>query len=655
VGADPTGDRSAKGRRPFKKGEKECTSVTRVNNGSAKLSVLKQALRSCRGAFYATAVFSFFINLLMFVQPLYMLQVYDRVLVSRSEQTLVLLTVIAGGMLLLMALLELVRSRVLVRVGAHLDRQLSLRVFRAVFDPANRKAGVGPQALSDLNTVREFLTGAGFISFCDAPWTPIFLVIAFAIHPWLGVLSLVAMIILVILAVLNEISTRETLQDAGKMSGAASQYAQNSMRSAEALQAMGMMPGIAARWSRQHGRMLELQALASDRAGLIVGLSKFTRIFVQVMVLGLGAYLAIENLITAGMIIACSIILGRALQPVEMVIGQWKFLLNARAAYGRLNDALSAVPQDHTNMALPRPEGRLVVERVIAMQPGTQVAILKGVTFALEPGEVLGVIGPSAAGKSTLARALIGIWPIMGGAVRLDGVDIHQWSREEVGPHLGYLPQDVALFDGTIAENIARFGAVDSLAVIEAAQKAGVHDMVLGFPAGYDTVIGDGGHVLSGGQRQRIGLARALYGRPAFVLLDEPNSNLDSVGEEALMRAIHQMRQEKTTVVVISHRMNILTGVDKIMLLTDGQVAQFGPRDQIIGQLTRPVPMQQQQQPAPRPPTPPTGTVTPLQTPQPGAVAPGTPPGGPSPTPPPPSDPSLGTQVGTEGQERKST
>ncbi len=636
--------------------------MTRVNQSTAKISILKRAVRSCKGAFYATAVFSFAINLLMFVQPLYMLQVYDRVLVSRSEPTLILLTVIAGGMLLLMAMLELVRSRVLVRVGAHLDRQLSHRVFQAVFDPANRQAGVGPQALGDLNTVREFLTGSGFIAFCDAPWAPIFLVIAFVIHPWLGVLSVVAMIILVILAVLNEISTRETLRDAGSMGMAANQYAQNSMRSAEALQAMGMMPGIAARWSVKHGRMLELQALASDRAGVIVGLSKFTRIFVQVMVLGLGAYLAIENLITGGMIIACSIILGRALQPVELVIGQWKFLINARAAYERLNTALSSSPQDHVNMALPRPEGRLVAERVVAMQPGTQTAILKGVSFALEPGEVLGVIGPSAAGKSTLARAIIGIWPVVAGAVRLDGVDIHQWSREEVGPHLGYLPQDVALFDGTIAENIARFGKVDSLAVIEAAQKAGVHDMVLGFPGGYDTIIGDGGHVLSGGQRQRIGLARALYGRPALVLLDEPNSNLDSVGEEALMRAIHQMRQEKTTVVVISHRMNILTGVDKIMLLTDGQVAQFGPRDQIISQLTRPVPQpqqppQQQSQP-PRPGTPPMGSVTPLQPVPPGGgtaagSASGAPHTGPQPTP--PSGPSTATPSETEGQERKTT
>lgn len=621
--------------------------MSQAKHDTVKVSALKRAVGACKGAFIATAIFSFVINLLMFVQPLYMLQVYDRVLVSRSEPTLILLTVIAGAMLLLMAILELVRSRVLVRVGANLDRQLSQRVFAAIFDPAARQAGLGPQTLSDLNTVREFLTGAGFIAFCDAPWAPIFLVIAFFIHPLLGALSVVAMLILVSLAILNEVSTREALRDAGKMSMAANQFAQNSIRSAEALQAMGMMPGISQRWARRHGRMLELQATASDRAGVIVGLSKFTRIFVQVMVLGLGAYLAIENLITGGMIIACSIILGRALQPVEMVIGQWKFLINARGAYGRLNAALSAKPQDHANMSLPRPEGRLVAERVIAMQPGTQVPILKGVSFALEPGEVLGVIGPSAAGKSTLARALIGIWPVVGGAVRLDGVDIHQWSREEVGPHLGYLPQDVALFDGSIAENIARFGAVDSLAVIEAAQKAGVHEMILAFPNGYDTLIGEGGHVLSGGQRQRIGLARALYGRPAFVLLDEPNSNLDSVGEEALMRAIHQMRQEKTTVVVISHRMNILTGVDKIMLLTDGQVAQFGPRDQVISQLTRPVPQPQPQQPRP-------AQATSLQTPpQAAAQAAGSAP----PAAPPPPNPGAasGTGSAADGQERKST
>lgn len=608
--------------------------MTTRNVETAQSSALRRALRSCRGAFWATAGFSFVINLLMFVQPLYMLQVYDRVLVSRSESTLIFLTIIAAVMLLVMAVLELVRSRVLVRVGAHLDRQLSNRLFQAVFTAPNRQ-GVGSQALSDLNTVREFLTGAGFISFCDAPWAPIFLVLAFAIHPWLGVLSVAAMVILMALAILNELSTRETLKDAGKMSMAASHYAQSSLRSAEALMAMGMMPGIAARWSRKHGRMLELQAQASDRAGIIVGLSKFTRIFVQVCVLGLGAYLAIENLITGGMIIACSIILGRALQPVEMVIGQWKMLINARAAYARLDAVLSAAPKDHVAMALPRPEGRLIVERVITAQPGTNTAILKGVSFGLEPGEVLGVIGPSAAGKSTLARTLLGIWPVASGAVRLDGVDIHQWSREEVGPHLGYLPQDVALFDGTIAENIARFGAVDSLAVIEAAQKAGVHDMILGFPNGYDTMIGEGGHVLSGGQRQRIGLARAVYGRPAFVLLDEPNSNLDSLGEEALMGAIHWMRSEKTTVVVISHRMNILTGVDKIMLLTDGQVAQFGPRDQVMSQLTRPVPPPQRQQPSPEQQQ--SSTVTPLHQ---------------APTVPPPA---RGGDAGSDGQERKTT
>lgn len=622
---------------------------------SAKASPLGRALRTCRGAFYATAGFSFVINLLMFTQPLYMLQVYDRVLVSRSEATLVFLTLIACGMLLLMAGLELVRSRVLVRVGAHLDRQLSHKVFCTVFDPASRRAGVAPQVLGDLNTVREFLTGSGFLAFCDAPWAPIFLLIAFVIHPWLGALSLAAALVLVVLAILNEVTTRQPLRDAGVMASAASQYAQSSVRSAEALQAMGMMPGIAERWARRHGRMLELQALASDRAGVIVGLSKFVRIFVQVMVLGLGAYLAIENLITGGMIIACSIILGRALQPVEMAIGQWKFLINARAAYDRLNEALLSTASDVERMSLPRPEGRLIVDRIVAVQPGTQVAILKGVSFALEPGEVLGVIGPSAAGKSTLARALIGIWPLVSGAVRLDGVDVHQWAREEVGPHLGYLPQDVALFDGTIAENIARFGTIDSLAVIEAAQKAGVHDMILGFPQGYDTIIGEGGHVLSGGQRQRIGLARALYGRPALVLLDEPNSNLDSMGEEALMRALVQMRQEKTTVIVISHRLNILTGVDKIMLLTDGQVAQFGPRDQVISQLTRPVP---QAQPQPTPPRAPAGAsnVTPLQSPTTTVAGAGSPPAsGASPASGPGSGPSGPGQPGVEGQERKST
>ncbi|MBW7850048.1 MAG: type I secretion system permease/ATPase [Rhodospirillales bacterium] len=550
---------------------------------------IRGALAACRKGFNATVLFSLFANLLLFVSPLYMLQVYDRVLTSRSEATLVMLTVIAGGLLAVLAALELVRSRVLVRTGARIDRHLGARVFGAVFQRSlSSPGGAHGQPLRDLDTLREFASGAGVQVLCDAPWAPLFIAVAFILHPLLGLVSLAGAVIIFGLALINEFSTRRLLREAMGESIAAGAFAETSLRNAEVLSAMGMMPGMARRWMERHERAMARQQLAADRSGTLMALSKFVRLFLQSLVLGAGAWLAIRQEITPGAIIAASIIMGRALAPVELAVGQWKNFIAARGAYKRLSDLLAAVPAPAAAMPLPRPEGRLEVERAVVVPPGGRTPVLKGVSFALQPGEVLGIVGPSAAGKSTLARLLVGVWPAASGAVRLDGADVHAWRSDDLGPHIGYLPQDVELFDGTVADNIARFLDYDPGGVVLAARKAGVHDVILHLPDGYDTRIGEGGRVLSGGQRQRVGLARAIYGDPSLVVLDEPNSNLDTAGEQALVEALGALRERKTTTVVITHRLNILGCVDKILVLRDGVAEFFGPRDEVMARLARP-------------------------------------------------------------------
>jgi PrtD family type I secretion system ABC transporter len=556
---------------------------------TARSSRLAQALASIRGAFAATVVFSFFINLLMFVAPLYMLQVYDRVLSSRNETTLVMLTLIAGGLLLVFGCLEVVRSRVLVRIGCRLDRVLNTQVFASVFEQSVKQPSGGhSQAIRDLDSLREFMTGAGLIAFCDAPWVPLFLAVVFLFHPVLGLVALTGALLIFLLALANELLTRKPLAEASTANVGANTFVTASLRNAEAVQAMGMLPGIVARWSNRHQRVIGLQAQASDRAGLILSASKAIRMFLQVAMLGTGAYLALQQAITPGTMIAASIIMGRALAPVEAAVGQWRGFVNARTAYQRLNDLLAGTTGQTDHMPLPAPKGQLSAERLVVAPPGARTPVLKGVTFNLAAGEAMGVIGPSGAGKSTLARALVGVWPTANGAVRLDGADMHDWDKESLGPHLGYLPQDVELFDGTVAENIARFRAVDSEAVMQAAKMAGVHELILRLSDGYDTQIGAGGHALSGGQRQRVALARALYGDVRFILLDEPNANLDTQGDKALTEAIAQLRREGRTVVVITHGPQLLANVDKVLAIDDGQVKAFGPRQEVLSRYTRP-------------------------------------------------------------------
>lgn len=549
-------------------------------------SELAETLFRLRRTFYALAVFSGVINLLMLTPAIYMLQVYDRALVSSNATTLLMLTLLTVGLYVLLALLEVVRSSVLIRVGNRLDMMLNQRVFSAAFERNLRRAGGNPaQALQDLSQVRQFLTGSGLFAFFDAPWTPIYLLVIALIHPLLGSVTLIGSLLLVSLAWLTEVSTRKPLTEANQAALASGSFANNSLRNAEVIEAMGMLPALRQRWFGNHLRILDLQTLASDRAAYINGLTRFVRITLQSLILGGGAWLAIQGEITPGMMIACSILSGRALAPVEQVIATWKQLLSSRAAWKRLSALLQEFPARPPAMSLPRPSGRLSVEGAFACAPGSSLPILRGVTFNLAPGEALGVIGPSASGKSTLARLLVGIWPVQAGKVRLDGADVFQWNKEELGPWLGYLPQDVELFEGSIAENIARFGPLDGDAVIQAARQAGVHDMILRLPQGYDTQLSTDGSSLSGGQKQRVALARALYGDPALIVLDEPNSSLDDVGEMALIHALIDLKRHGKTLVLISHRPTVLNIVDKLLVLREGTVHMFGSRDEVLAAL----------------------------------------------------------------------
>lgn len=552
-------------------------------------SDLQKALGVCRQSFISAAFFSLFINLLMLTPPLYMLQIYDRVLASRSESTLLMLTLLVTALFVVMGGLEVVRSRILVRTGARLDGLLNPRLFQATFDQSLQRPGGSGQALHDLNNLRQFLTGNGLFAFFDLPWVPIYLAVLFLFHPWLGWFAVGSAILLFALALVNEWVTQKPLAEANTQSIANNHYLTGNLRNAEALEAMGMLPDIRRRWLERHRQVLGLQALASDRAGVLTSTSKTLRLLLQSLILGLGGYLAIQHIITPGVMIAASILMGRALAPLDLLIGTWKGFVSSRAAYQRLNELLRVVPERHRYMPIPAPQGHLSLDSVVAAPPGTNVAVLRGLTFAVAPGQALAVIGPSAAGKSTLARVILGVWPVAGGKVRLDGADIQHWNREELGPYLGYLPQDIELFAGTISENIARFGEVDPAKVVAAARRAGVHEMIQRLPQGYDTPIGEAGGFLSGGQRQRVGLARALYGDPVLIVLDEPNSNLDDQGETALIQAINALKTQRRAVVIITHRTSILKATDQILVLREGQAQMLGPRDQVLSQLIRPV------------------------------------------------------------------
>ena len=571
---------------------------------------LRVALRAMRNALVTVAAFSGVINLLMLSPAIYMLQVYDRVLGSRNETTLFVLSGLVVGAFLFMAALEAVRGWVLVRVGARLDSQLNARVFTAAFERNLRRPGSNTaQPIHDLNTVRQTLTGAALLAAFDAPWLPIYLVVIFLMAPALGWFALGGTIVLLVLAVINERVSKPRLDQAQKFSLQSHQALTNNLRNAEVIEAMGMLPHIRRRWYELHRQQIGTQAQASDLAAILTGATKFVRIALQSLVLGFGALLVLEGKMTSGMMIAASILAGRALAPVELLVGNWKQIVSGRQAYARLRELLGIHPPRVQGMSLPKPQGHVSVEAASTAAPGTQRLILRGLSFSMSPGEVVGIVGPSASGKSTLARLLVGIWPAVAGSVRLDGADVYQWNKDELGPHVGYLPQDIELFDGTVAENIARFAEIDSEKVVEAARRVDMHEQILRLPQGYDTPLGSDGSNLSGGQRQRIGLARALYGDPSFIVLDEPNSNLDESGEKALVDAVRTLKEAGKTVVLITHRKSTLAACDKILVLSEGSLAAFGPREEVLKAL------QGQPPAAPPPPqrrAPPTITFTPL-------------------------------------------
>jgi PrtD family type I secretion system ABC transporter len=554
-------------------------------------SEIQQAVRRCHPYFLPAALFSAGVNILYLASPLYMLQVYDRVVSSGSVPTLVMLTLALLIALVAMAGLDHARSRVLVRAGLRLDRLLSERVMNAMVRQASTAPGAAKsQALRDLDTFRQFLTGGSFYALFDAPWAPLYLIVLALLHPLLGLIGLVFALVLLVLALVNEWMTGRLLGEAGEAANRNYAFTEAALRNSHAIEAMGMLGGLLKRWSHDRTGMLAAQAKASDRAAALMSLIRFLRMAMQSVILGAGAYLVIQRDATGGVMFAATFLLGRALQPVDQAVAGWRQLVAARTAYRRLDRLLAAFPALPANLKLPRPKGKLSAQGASVFLPGLQRPVLRDISFEIEPGETLGIIGPSGAGKSTLARLIVGIQAPTGGVIRLDGANVATWSRADLGRHVGYLPQEIELFADTVAANIARFGTGDDEKVVEAAMQAGAHELILELPQGYDTLIEEGGGNLSGGHRQRIGLARALYGNPALVVLDEPSSNLDMEGDLALSAGLTKLKEMGRTVVVISHRPATLNSVDKIVMIQTGMVRLFGTRNEVLAKLGQPVP-----------------------------------------------------------------
>jgi ATP-binding cassette subfamily C exporter for protease/lipase len=534
------------------------------------------------------AVFSMIISLFALSPTVYMLEVYDRVVNSRSGMTLTMLTIVVVLCYAIMEVLEKVRGAMLRAAGVQLDDKLSERVYSAMFQGfLRRQVSGGMQVLNDLKLVREFMFNPALLAVMEAPVALVALALIFAINPLLGWSALVGAFAQMGVAYMNERATRKPLNEANRSAAGAQQFAEASLRNAHVMESMGMLDAVHARWHKRQAEFLSHQAQASEGAGLWTAMSKLIQQLMGSVLLGLGAWLFLGNALNGGgsMMIIGSVLGGRVLAPLAQVVAQWNAVVNVRSAWARLEALLAQVPEKPESMSLPAPKGFLTVESLIAGAPGQQVPIVRGVQFAAQPGEVVAVIGPSASGKTTLAKLLVGLWPSISGKVRLDGADVQSWDKAELGPYLGYLPQGVELLDGTLAENIARFGDVDMAQVEAAARLVGLHELIMSMPQGYNSPIGRDGTMLSGGQRQRVGLARALYGKPVFVVLDEPNSSLDEAGDAALAGAIAALKQLGTTFVVMTHRSSILSVADKILLMREGAQQAFGPRDEVLAAL----------------------------------------------------------------------
>jgi PrtD family type I secretion system ABC transporter len=554
-------------------------------------SELAKALAKCRSAFIGVGVFSALINLLMLTGPLFMLQIYDRVLPSRSVPTLIGFAILAIVLYAFQALLEGIRGRVLVRIGSSLDESLSSRVYSVIsqLPLKSRGHGDGLQPVRDLDTIRGFLSGSGPAALFDFPWIPFYLGICFLFHFSIGITAVIGGVLLFFVTLAAEIMTKQHTKAASDLAASRHGLLETSRRNAEVVHAMGMSGRLAARWNEINADFMHSHRRAADVSGGLGTLSRALRLLIQSAVLAIGAYLVLLQDASPGIIIASSILVSRALAPVELAIANWKGFVAARQARHRLNRLLESFPASSAPMQLPKPEGTLSVEHVTAVPPGDRRIILQDVNFTLKAGDALGVIGPSAAGKSSLARLLVGVWEPARGKVCVDGASLDQWAPEQLGRHIGYLPQNVELFEGTVAENISRFEVdPNPETVLAAAKAAGVHDLILSLPEGYETQIGEAGEALSAGQRQRVALARALYGDPFLVVLDEPNSNLDEAGDGALTKAIQSVRERNGIVVVIAHRPSALSATNLVLVLMQGQQQRFGPKEEALVGLVRP-------------------------------------------------------------------
>ncbi|MFP4237463.1 MAG: type I secretion system permease/ATPase [Desulfonatronovibrio sp.] len=547
---------------------------------------MRKYLYQWKSYFLFAGLFSLFINLLYLTFPIYMLAIYDRVLSSHSTATLVSLTVAALMAMVVFGLLELLRSRLLVRASVVMDETIGHRILREMtIDEASINKTGFKEGLKDLGTLRGYFTGNAVFSLFDLPWTPIYLLVIYFMHPMLGLFALAGAVIILILGITQEILTRQKLGIAETISAKAGNFVATSLRNSETIMAMGMNKGMINTWKNMHDEAMSLETDAGFRQNALQSAGRAFRMAMQVMIFGLGAYYVLQNEATGGIIIAASILMGRALAPVDQAMSTWQQTIKARSAYKRLDRIFEkAASRQAQSMDLPAPKGLIEVEGAtlgIDSRP-----VLSGITFTLNPGETMGLIGPSGAGKSTLCRLILGIWPSMGGKVRLDGVDVYSWDQEDLGPNIGYLAQEVELFEGSISENIARMGEVEPEKVIAAARMAGAHELILRLPLGYDTQAGEMGRSLSGGQRQRVGLARALYGNPRLVILDEPNSNLDDAGEKALMQCLQTLKKNQVTTIIVTHKPGILAGADKILVLKEGRVSMFGPRQEVFRKLS---------------------------------------------------------------------
>ncbi|GIL40087.1 type I secretion system permease/ATPase [Roseiterribacter gracilis] len=555
-----------------------------------KKTELDEALVKCREAFYPALAVSLFANLLLFIAPLYVMQIVDRVLAIKSVDTLMVLSGLTIVLALLLAFFEFVRARLLVRAGVKFDMLVDAPIFRAVTLMSTRAPGVaGAQALRDLDRVRSFITSSTAFALLDAVWVPVFLALAFAFNAWVGVVGLAGAIAVVAIAITNDMRTKKTFGEANRAALRVDSFVGTSLRNTDALEAMGMLPAMLHRWRAGHVQAVKLQAEIGDRSGTLNAALRFARYATLVLAVAIGTYLSIRNELSSGGVLAAAMVVGFALGPIEAAVAQWPQLLAARAAVERLRALLQAVPAERPVMQLPRPHGVVTLSNVIAGPPGARAAVIKGVNVQFQPGEVVGIIGPSGGGKTSVLRVALGLWPAASGSVRIDGAELGQWDTEALSKYVGYVPQEIELFDGTVAENIARFAdPLEAEPIILAARRTGLHEAILALPDGYNTQIGINGAALSGGMRQRLALARAMYGDPVLVILDEPNSSLDAEGENVLVQVVANAKAEGRTVIFTTHRLQLLATADKVLVMNNGMAEAFGPRDEVLARYTRP-------------------------------------------------------------------